>query len=228
MASTRFILYSHGFGVQKDDRGLFTDIADFLQGYEHVMFDYNRVDSFANTLTVTSLHEQADLLEQQYIDIRSKNPEATVDLLCHSQGCVVAGLARLEGVRKTIFLAPPTRFLSTEAKIKQMLKRIGTRIEDGTVIYPRRDGSTTIIKQDYWLSRDKITDPIALYNELTHTSEVTIINALDDETLGEASYSMLSNQVTLLNEEADHDFTGKARYILLKTVATILAQHDKT
>jgi hypothetical protein len=38
------VIYSHGFGVRKDDRGLFTDIAATLPSAEHIMFDYNQVD----------------------------------------------------------------------------------------------------------------------------------------------------------------------------------------
>lgn len=146
-----------------------------------------------------------------------------IDLICHSQGCVVAGLADLRGLRKTILLAPPTRFLGSEAKLKQMSEREGTVIEDGVVSYPRRDGSTTIIKQDYWQSRDKISDPIALYNQLSQETEVTIVEALDDEVLGESGYSALSAKALHVQQEANHDFTNEARPVLLKTIVEVLS-----
>lgn len=34
-----FIIFSHGFGVKKDDRGLFSDIASALTGAESVLFE---------------------------------------------------------------------------------------------------------------------------------------------------------------------------------------------
>lgn len=222
MITDKIILYSHGFGVKKDDRGLFTDIAGSLDDFQHVLFDYNQIDEDNNTLTVTPLHEQANMLKAQYSNLRGKYPDAMIDLVCHSQGCVVAGLADLSGVRKTILLAPPTRFLGSEEKLKQMSEREGTVIEDGVVSYPRRDGSTTIIKQDYWQSRDKITDPIALYNELSKNTETIIVNALNDEVLGETDYSTLSEKVTLIGQEANHDFTGEARANLVKNVRDIV------
>jgi pimeloyl-ACP methyl ester carboxylesterase len=222
MITDKIILYSHGFGVQKDDRGLFTDIANELNNSKHVMFDYNQIDEDTNTLTVTPLQEQAEMLKRQYNALRSKYPDARIDLVCHSQGCVVAGLTKLNDIRKIILLAPPTRFLGSEAKLKQMSEREGTLIKDGVVSYPRRDGSTTIIKQDYWQSRDKITDPIALYNELSENTETIIVNALNDEVLGETDYSTLSEKVSLIEQEANHDFTGEARSNLLKSIRDIL------
>lgn len=224
MITDKIVLYSHGFGVKKDDRGLFTDIASSLDGFQHVMFDYNQINEQNNTLTVTPLHEQAEILKSQYDTLRNKYPEAIIDLVCHSQGCVVAGLAELGGVRKTILLAPPTRFLGSEAKLKQMSERESTVIENGVVSYPRRDGSTTIIKQDYWQSRDKISDPIALYNHLSQETEVTVIEALSDEVLGESDYSALSDKVLHVQQEANHDFTNEARSVLLNNIGEVLGE----
>ena len=164
------------------------------------------------------------MLNAKYDDLRRQNPDAVIDLVCHSQGCVVAGLASLDGVHKAILLAPPTRFLRSEQKIKQMSERDGTVIEDGVVSYPRRDGSTTIIKQDYWQSRDKISNPVNLFNELAEKSEVTIVNALQDEVLGETDYSTLSTKANLIEHEANHDFTGSARELLLNTVRALVLE----
>lgn len=127
-------------------------------------------------------------------------------------------------LRKTILLAPPTRFLGSEAKLKQMSEREGTVIENGVVSYPRRDGSTTIIKQDYWQSRDKISDPIALYNHLSQETEVTVIEALSDEVLGESDYSALSDKVLHVQQEANHDFTNEARSVLLNNIGEVLGE----
>lgn len=225
MSVTKIILYSHGFGVEKDDRGLFTDIANSLGDFRHIMFDYNRIDEQSNTLTVTSLHKQADMLKRQYDILRNSHPDATIDLICHSQGSIAAGLANLHGISKIVLLAPPTRFLGSETKLEQMSERQGTQVQDdGTVSYPRRDGSTTIIKQDYWQSRNAITDPIALYNQLAQNTEVTIINALNDEVLGETNHSKLSDTINLVHQEANHDFTGNGRPVLLKTMEEIFNQ----
>lgn len=224
MIADKIVLYSHGFGVKKDDRGLFSDIASSLDNFHHVMFDYNQINEQDNTLTVTPLHEQAEMLKAHYTALRDKYPDAIIDLVCHSQGCVAAGLASLKGVRKTILLAPPTHFVSSAEKLAQMSEREGTVIENGVVSYPRRDGSTTIIKQDYCQSRDKISDPIALYNHLSQETEAIVIEALDDEVLGESDLSSLSDTIQHIQQTANHDFTHEARPVLLKTIGEVLGK----
>ncbi len=221
--SLHIVLYSHGFGVRRDDRGLFTDISTELSDSDHIMFDYNSFDDSSRTLIVTPLDKQAEILRAQYKKVKAEHPEATIDLICHSQGCVVAALAKLPDVRKTIFLAPPSRFLGAEAKIKQMSERAGTIVDGNTVSYPRRDGSTTIIKPDYWESRDKIDDPISLYNSLAETTELMVINAKQDEVLGETDFSKLSPEVHTVELNANHDFTNQARSELVTTVRGILS-----
>ncbi len=224
MITQKIILYSHGFGVRKDDGGLFTDIATELNGSQHVMFDFNQINVETNAITVAPLDKQVELLRLHYNAQRDKHPDAIIDLICHSQGCVVAGLAKLQGIRKTILLAPPIRFLSAEAKLKQMLEREGTVVEYGVVSYPRKDGSKTIIKQDYWKSRDRVTDPITLYNELSQNAETILVNALNDEVLGKTDYSTISNRICVIDLDANHDFTGESRQTLLKTIRNVLGE----
>ena len=88
-------VFSHGFGVQQDARGMFSEIAEALPGVECRMFNYNLIDEVARTVAVRTLGEQAKILEAQVGEVRRDNPEAIIDLVCHSQGCVVAGVATL-------------------------------------------------------------------------------------------------------------------------------------
>jgi hypothetical protein len=217
----RIIVYSHGFGVRKDDRGLFTDIAAVMPDLEHVMFDYNKADDNQNSLTVSSLTEQTATLEKVLSEVVSKQPDTKIDLICHSQGCVVAAMLKPKGISKTIFLAPPAHFLGTEAKLEQMSERPGTVIKDGVATYPRRDGSTTIIPADYWKSREGVV-PITLYNEFAKSTQLTIINAEQDEVLGNTDFSRLSTDIKVLALPANHDFTGDTRQILTSTIKDLL------
>jgi len=219
--NNHIIVYSHGFGVRKDDRGLFTDIAAVMPDLEHVMFDYNKADDNQNSLTVSSLTEQTATLEKVLSEVVSKQPDTKIDLICHSQGCVVAAMLKPKGISKTIFLAPPADFLGTEAKLKQMSERPGTVTKDGVTTYPRRDGSTTIIPADYWKSREGVV-PITLYNEFAKSTQLTIINAEQDEVLGNTDFSRLSTDIKVLALPANHDFTGDTRQILTSTIKDLL------
>lgn len=211
------VVFSHGFGVRKDDRGLFTDIAAGLPGVMSILFDYNEADETANTLTVAPLRKQAALLEQVLIRTRDDNPDAVIDLMCHSQGCIVAAMLRPQNIRKVVFLAPPTT-LSQERMLKLFGNRPGSKVDllDKS-LFTRRDGSTTIVPKEYW---DDLPDikPIPLYNELANDTQLIIIRAKHDEILGKTRFTDLSPNITLTDLEGDHDFTGTERRALIAAI----------
>ncbi|MCA9333348.1 hypothetical protein KDA00_05760 [Candidatus Saccharibacteria bacterium] len=216
------IIYSHGFGVRKDDRGLFTDIAKAFPDAEHVMFDFNEFDVQTNTLTARPLDEQASMLNQQIESIKQNYPYATIDIIAHSQGCVATSIAKPEGIRKAILLAPPAQFLGLEKKEIYSMRPDTVTDEDGTIHMPRRDGSTTTIKEDYWKSREGIK-PIELYNAFGEVTELSIITATQDEVLTNTDFTGLSNKVTLIKQAANHDFTGDYRQKLINNIKATLS-----
>jgi hypothetical protein len=221
------VLYSHGFGVYKDDRGLFPDIAAGLPDTKPVMFDYNRAEA-DNTLIASTLKEQVEKLRQAHATIKANDPDATIDLVCHSQGCVIAAMAQLEGIRRTIFLAPPDATFGANidqkiANLKERKKRPGTKIlSDGSISYPRRDGSTTIIPQAYWDSR-KDVNPIPLYTALAAHTELIIIQATHDEVIGMTDFSQLPAKAKIIQMDTGHDFEGKDRQRIVHVVAERLS-----
>lgn len=215
----RHIVYSHGFGVRQDDRGLFTDIAQTLPEYEHSMFDYNDHDNKTNTLVARPIDQQVTMLLSRLEKLEKEG--VIVDIVAHSQGCIVAAMANPRNVRKTIFLAPPAQFLGMDKKSVYALRPETRTDEEGTFYMPRRDGSTTVIKEDYWKSREGIK-PIELYNSYSHLGGMTIIKALSDEVLEDNDFTGLSADISLLEVEADHDFTGDFRPSLLSLVSGLI------
>lgn len=222
--SKHILLFSHGFGVRKDDRGLFPDIAAGLPQAEAVMFDYNDADETTDTLYATTLPEQVKKLRHVYDETRANNPDATIDLICHSQGCVVAAMAQLKDIHKTIFLAPPDNNFgrNINEKVEAMTgsnQRPGTKVlEDGSISYPRRDGSTTIIPQAYWDSR-KGVNPIPLYAALAQQTELVIIQATNDEVIGVTDFSELPDKVKVIQMDTGHDFEDDARREIMQLIA---------
>ena len=215
-------LYSHGFGVRKDGRGLFTAIAWQMSDIEPVMLDYNQFDEATNTMTVASLDEHVKKLQSIADDVRRHHPDATIDLVCHSQGCVVAAMAQLDGIRKTIFLAPPDGrfgFGRIQEKVQALLKRPGAmQNADGSLRYPRRDGSTTIILPRYWQSRDGV-DTIKLYIQLAAKTKLIIVQATHDEVIGATDFSALPKTVKIIRIDSGHDFEGGDRQKIGQIVA---------
>lgn len=221
MLSDHFIIYSHGFGVKKDDRGLFTDIAHSLQNVQHIMFEYNEIDEEHNTLVACPLDEQAEKLNGKIAKLQRDYPDAIIDVIAHSQGCVAAAIAKPSGIRNVIFLAPPAQFLGLEKREIYAMRPDTITENDGTLRMPRRDGSTTIIREDYWRSREDIV-PIELYNQLARLTNLTIITATNDEVLTNTDFTGLSDKVSLIKQPANHDFAGDSRRVLIETVSELL------
>jgi hypothetical protein len=220
---SHIVIFSHGFGVRKTDRGLFTAIAGALPHVKSVMFDYYPINEASNTLTAKPLQEQALKLRKVINTARAEYPDAILDLVCHSEGCVVAGLLKPRGIRKVIMLTPPDDM--SEATV---VERRGTR--RGIVIdvsvrtrLARSDGSTTVIHPEYWQSLAGI-NPVKLYNMLARVTKLCIINAKQDEVLGKVSFEGIDPAVSLVALDGNHNFDDEeARkrllYILQKELA---------
>ena len=211
-----YIIYSHGFGVRKDDRGLMTDIAAALPECEHILFNYNIFDEVANTMTVSPLNAQVAKLKEKLESLRN-DPDATIDLVAHSQGCIVAAIAKPTNVRKMLFLAPPDN-LDKDKLVKFFGDRPGSQINlEGESRIPRRDGTTTIIPASYWRSIEA-PQPIRLYNRLPAHSEVKFYIANDDEVLGMSNFDQTNQAIELIQVDGNHDFNGDYRPHLIEIV----------
>lgn len=214
-----YVLYSHGFGVTKTDRDLFTDISESMPDLEHVLFDYNKIDSRQNILTVSSLQDQVALFEKHLSNIEE---DATIDVIAHSQGCLVVAMAHPKRIRKTLFLAPPA-----EVDIDRLISFFGDRPNSriditGESRVSRRDGSTTIIPAAYWKSIEGIK-PVQRYNRLSEATQLTLFIATDDEVLGYSSFEGLNDDsIRFVEIRANHDFTGEARNKIIKLVRSEL------
>lgn len=201
------IICSHGFGVTKTGRGLFTDIAAALPEHTFELFDYNIVHGNRD-IEVATLDEQAATL-QGVIDAA---PEQSV-LLCHSQGSMIAGMVDLRTVAKVIMLAPPL-----SESVQSVMSMLSARVESNAphpqkiIRIPRKDGTNTLVSTAY-IEEMMNTDPKNLYHIVANTTPTVIVNALDDELVGNTSFSDIT--VQQIDLSADHNFTGAARNELI-------------
>ncbi len=214
------IIYSHGFGVRKNGRGLFTEIAAALSGAQNVMFDYSPINEEANTLTMKPLQDQALKLRKVINAVRAEHPDAVIDLVCHSQGCVVAGLVKPRGIRKVIMLAPPEDF-SEAAVVAWLNKKNGVNIDVSVrTRLTSASGSTTVIHPEYWQSLAGI-NTVKLYNRLARFTKLRIIHARQDEVHGTAASAALDPLISLVTLDGNHNFSDpedrkRLLYILQK------------
>jgi hypothetical protein len=138
------IIFIHGFGVEKDSRGMFSEISKFIEKKteaECILFNLNKKNK-DGYVVVKSFSEQVKKIKLIY----EENKDADiVDLICHSQGCIVGAMADLKNIRKTIFLAPPV-----ENDIKKTINYFSqnslSKINlEGDSFLARRDGTFTVV-----------------------------------------------------------------------------------
>jgi pimeloyl-ACP methyl ester carboxylesterase len=215
------IIYSHGFGVRKDDHGLFTDIVAALPQVDSVLFDYFAVDENEKKIFIVTLSSQVDKLNQIIRDIRTNNPTAVIDLVCHSQGTIVAAMARPDGVRKAILLAPVFD-MSLERTLARYQAKSGALINlDGISSIPSSDGLTRIIPKEYWQERLAVK-PFTEYNAFAKKIEIIAIEANQDELLPRVDLEELNSQIKLISIDGNHGFNNAARPVLIELIKSLL------
>ncbi len=215
------IIFSHGFGVRKDDLGLFTDIAAAIPEIESILFDYYDFNEVNKTLTICPFSKQVKMLNDVISKTKELNPGAIIDLIGHSQGTVVAGLAEPDGIRKTIFLSPPFD-MGLERTLKRYASKRGAIINlDGISKLPSQSGLVRIIPSEYWTER-KAANAIKAYNRLSEKTELIMIEANQDQLLPKIEVKGLSPKIKLNPLDGDHDFYGKDRKHLIDVLRGLI------
>lgn len=215
------VIFSHGFGVRKDDRGLLTDIAANLSEVEPVLFDYSKVDEDNHTITVTPLTAQAKMLTEVIEKTKQDNPGAIIDIITHSQGVVAPALAQPQGIRKVVVLAP-----SFDLAIERTIKRHGNmpgseiNLQGMSKLYPL-DGYVRYVPAEYWTDRQAVNLPENL-NKLADLTEVIVITANQDELLPKIDPAYVSSKIKFSPVDGDHNFTGKDRAPLIEVIRKLL------
>ena len=212
----KYILFSHGFGVKKDSRGMFTDIAESFPEYTPVMFDYNLINARTNEVTVEPYSKQAIILESELNEIRRADQGAEITLICHSQGCIIPCLINDLEIEKAILLAPPKVLGSNMGRNKNVEKT-----KHGEFKIPRKDGTITIVTKEFVEELDK-TFPPELYKNLSQSNQIYMVIAKQDEILKDAVFTELQDLIKIYEIDGDHNFTGKYRKGLIETLSKIL------
>lgn len=215
------VIFSHGHGVKKDDLGLLIDIAEKIPEAESVLFDYYDIDEENKAITICPISEQVKKLENVISEVKEKNPNSVIDLIGHSMGTLIPAIAKPEGIRKTILLAPVFD-LSIEHTLKRYASRPNAEINlEGMSRLPVLDGYVRFVPKECWIERKNVK-PFEEYNFFAEKTELIIINANQDIILPKVDLGELNTKIKLTSLDGDHSFNGKDRDLLLKTIREII------
>lgn len=224
LAHQSIVILVHGFGVERDSRGMFTELSDALQeNHTVVLFDLNPPRDEKNHGLVLPVTRQAERLEAVLNWAKKLFANTTLHVISHSLGGVITGLSDLQGVNDCILLAPPHQ--STYQRMIERFQRVSSAFldESGASHIPRSDGSVTILPPEFWQDVKKIK-PVELYSALAKKLPTTIVYATEDEVLHNEEDLKLTPQENLKTVEisGDHNFSGKDRAQMIETVKTLL------
>ena len=213
------ILFVHGFGVRKDARGLFGDIAHHLPDFTPVCTDLNDIDEQGN-IVVSDFSTQVARLRDVW---NREHKGCDIYIIAHSQGCLVTALANLPNIRLTIFLAPPTDSKS-EKTIQYFKSKTGTEINmTGISKLARSDGSYTIVPASYWIEKDKLV-PQSVYADYVPCHKTVVLQATEDEVISNEGIQDIFRDIELHPIQASHNFDGHSRIKLLEEFTAILKE----
>ncbi|MBC7581403.1 alpha/beta hydrolase [Aeromicrobium sp.] len=225
----QMVVFSHGFGVRRDARGMFSDIVAALPaGWGYVLFDYDVIDALANTQFVVGFNERLLRLEAVLTWVHLQDAVEHIHIVGHSMGALTAASLAPEQTGAIILLSPP---LSLGLHFAELYtRRPGASHEGHTWLIPRSDGTTTLA-DDTILAELVSVDAEGELAKLALFRPYTIILADSDEVLQDADYTELITMpsVSMFTvERADHDFSGTARAGLVDTVLSTLTSKSQT
>lgn len=215
------VIFSHGFGVRKDNIWLFTDLSSELEKIwvESALFDYCLIDDEKRELYVPPFSDQSKTLQEVIDKTHKNNPDAKIVIVAHSQWCIIPPMCDMSYVSAVILLSP---FFQTDMKdvLERYSKFPGEIDIDGVSRRERSDGTTTAIPAMYWKERFN-TDMVALYNEMATRKDTYIVYALQDQVMKFTEHHRIKN-VYMINVDGNHDFNKEFRPMINKVVVDIV------
>lgn len=219
----QMVVFSHGFGVRRDARGMFTDIAAGLPGgWGYVLFDYDSFDVTTNQQKVVGFSTRVQTLQAVIDWTRRQAGVEQVHAVGHSMGTLALADLAPASMGKIVLLAPP---LSLGLRFAELyIKRPGAEHEGKTWSIPRSDGTTTLVDDDALAELVSI-DAEGELAKLGVLQQYTIVIAGADEIIPDEDYTELivMPNVTMIGvDRANHDFSGEARPKLVDSVVKLL------
>ena len=215
------VVFSHGFGVDRTSRGMFTEIVKALPAdYGYVLFDY--YDNDGKTVNISTFADQQRILLTIIGWLSEQRSVTDISLVAHSMGCIVAASAQAPELKKAVMMAPPLHI--GDRTRAYFTSKFGAVQKGELWIIPRKDGTTSIIPEALFAELIEI-DAQELLLDYATVQPYSLLIPTNDEVLGEVDYNDLAlddNIAAQTIDGADHNFTGQSRAAMIEAVITCL------
>lgn len=222
-AATALILV-HGFGVGRDSRGLFTEIAEASKDWAlTVRGDFSDVEG--DSYVAVPFTEQAARLSEIRAFCRSELGTVREVFVGHSQGWLPVELSK--PTDEEIFaLAPPLgnafeEFIQTSG----WKKRDSVLNLEGESRLVRSDGTQILVPREFWNDFRALGNVTSLLEDVDYNNRLKIYFAGEDNVLGTQVAPASVSSVTI--PEANHDFAGASRKIVIGKLLDAVRQNYK-
>lgn len=225
----QMVVFSHGFGVRRDARGIFTDITAALPaGWGYVLFEYDVFDEATNSVTISGFSDRVKHLQAVLEWTHQQAGVGKVHAVGHSIGALTIADLAPENVESIVLIAPPLSLGLHFAE--RFTKRPDVKHAGHTWKIPRTDGTTTIANEEP-LAEIMNIEAEAVLAKLAFFRPYVMILAGADEVLQDDDYTELIVMPTVNMigvDGANHDFTGNARAELVEIVVAQLLKGPAT
>ncbi|MBA3537772.1 MAG: hypothetical protein H0T84_14380 [Tatlockia sp.] len=214
------VILVHGFGVKRDSRQMFTEIAVHLtNSMLCVCGDFSEIHSdFVLALPFSSQVKRLQIITEY---TQGKFKPKHIVYIGHSQGCIV--IAKLNPQNSKIFLlAPPVldpykKFINTDG-----WKNLGSNLNIQDKSRLVRSDLTIEVDPDFWLEFQNVNAEY-LYSQLAKQNQVEIVFAERDEVLEQQIAP--TDMYAISIPGANHDFKNPARCQLINIILKSLEDY---
>lgn len=190
------IILVHGFGVSKEQKGMFDELAKqyAIAGFLTYRFDFSGVGESEGDFTETSLTKQSQDLESILEYVKNQMIVDISRIAIHAQSFGTCVVISLRPMVKTIIL------MGAIAHPKNMLSQYfaSEYNPDGVSKFTRSDGTFTIVKPHFWKNLDEFNLP-ELMKKID--SPKLFIHAELDETIPRSEMETLYNMSQGIKEK---------------------------
>jgi len=227
-SASEIVVYNHGFGTDKHERGLTDDIVIRLvperEGVCVLRFSYAGYGRSEGKQEDKTLDTMADDLVAvwKFVD-SAKLPEASVVTISFSMGnqVLTKALAKYSFKIDKLICVSPANFVSGEDGKAKWSARPGVTWDGEIMNIPRADGSVTKISQSFWDSLEPTLYRDAL-TEAAKTHKSVLIRGLEDNIVENSALATLPFS-RIFEIHGDHNFSdSKDRTIFLDTLLEAL------